>query len=773
MKSHVRFLTWLLALPAWCAPSGAAAAEGLDNWPTLVHLDLEMDLSAPPRFVASARATFDDVRLATVPFLLNERLNLTSATTADGAELTYQRMTVKVGRYHREGVVWQVHLGRQPQPDGERVVLDLAYEGDGYDGSEGKDWMGILLLAPDEFRMSKQTIFHPQIPLTRDTPATQPCIARIEALVPAAFEVYVAAAEAVPRRQAPDGTRAVAFELKSPGVLNLFAGIREKRSVQAGELTIDFLVSERHLDMLDGWADEVRTAVSFYESLLGPHSAPRLGVVEMNCRKGSYNWASQGLLMFDWRVFSNGDIPRATIGHEVAHLWFGSTVFAAGPGERFLTEGLAEYSAWRFVEQVRGADASRALARDARRRYLETVHKEEVDPALARVTFGVPGYSDLAYAKGPLVLRHAEEVLGRAAFDAGLRRYLDSHRGRMATLQDFLTALFEDAEVGRFLLPWIDRDGHLHLGLDPEGAPGAAGRWRQVVCPERIAPLRPTHVSVSERPSGITRRFGWKGDALNLAGIGPDSEALLVDPDVSLAVAGDLHWVRRPVGLVASNPTDGSAGVPHDLPRIALTFDRAISPPDKAGLRSLRAKMRAAAEEDGVRSVFIQAIEPDDDPHRLSVELATMNPDREYLVHLAGLETVDGIPVGPVRLRFRTAPSADQERPRVIATEPASGAEGVSVDLRQIRIRFSEPMRPGRGYKTSLLRVFRAQGLHFPGDALGNSHWEEDGTLLVYALDSPLDPGLNYIMPLRGTSFLDHSANPLEEFDLRFRTAAQ
>jgi len=235
-------------------------------------------------------------------------------------------------------------------------------------------------------------------------------------------------------------------------------------------------------------------------------------------------------------------------------------------------------------------------------------------------------------------------------------------------------------------------------------------------------------------------------------------------------VADALHWVRRPVRLIASSPVDGSVDVPHDLPCIELTLDRAIAPLDEAGLGSLKSKMRAAAAAEGVRGISIGNIEVDDDPHRLSVEPYAMNPDQDYLVHLAGLETVHGVPVGPIRLRFHTAPSADQERPRVIATEPPSGAEDVAVELRQIRIRFSEPMRPGRGYSTSLLRTFRARGLQFPGEALGDSHWEENSTLLIYDLDAPLDPGVEYVMPLRG-AFVDLSANPVEDFDLRFRTA--
>lgn len=772
MSRAGRLAAWIVApwLGLLAPDRSAAAADGLENWPTLTHLDIEMDLSGPPRLLGRTRATFDRVEWPTIPFLLNSALTLTAVRAADGTELSFRRTSFRPERYHREGSMWQVHLGRDPRPGGERVVLDLEYEGDGDDGSTGKDWMGILLLAPDEFRMSKQTIFHPQIPLTRDTPATQPCTARIEVIVPEAFEVYVAAADAEPRSAAPDGARVVAYELTHPGVLNLFAGLRERRSVRAGDLTVDFLVSARHLDQLDEWAGEVEGAVAFYGRILGPHSAPRLGVVEMNCRSGSYNWASQGLLMFDWRVFGNGEVPRETIAHEVAHLWFGSTVFASGVGERFLTEGLAEYCAWRYVEQARGPAASRALARAARQRYLTSVHDEGVDPSLSAVAFGVPGYDALAYAKGPLILRHAEEVLGREEFDAGLRRYVEARRGGISTLDDLLTALFDDPDVGRILLPWIEGAGHLHLARDVDVGGAAEVRWRQASCPEGIEALRPRHVTVSEIPGRSARRVGWKDGALDLTGIDPGAEALSLDPAVGLPVVGELHWVRRPVQLLASQPEDGRDDVPFDLPRIELTFDRSIAGVDEAGERMLQTGMIEAARAEEARSPYLRGVLVGADGRSVSIGLSMMDPARDYLVHLVGLETVDGVPVGPIRLRFTTAPSADQERPRIIDTEPKNGTDGVALDLPQIRIRFSEPMRPGRGYSSSLIRTLEAQGLRFPGDSLGDSRWEEDGTVLVYDLSAPLEPGTNYVMPFRNL-FLDLSAHVVLDFDLRFRTA--
>lgn len=745
-----------------------AQEEPGEEWPEPAFLDLHLDLSAPPHLTARARVTFDGVTARHVRFLLNEALAVTSATTPDGASLACKK-TFHVGRrtYHGEGRTWRVDLGRDPDPAGERVTLDLAISGQGADRSARSDWRGMLLLAPDEMRMSEQTIFYPQVPLTFDGPGIARTPARVEVVVPEGLEVFVAGAPVEPRTTPPAGARAWAFDVEQPGTLAVVAGAYERSEREVDGLRLVSLLSAEHADRSDAWLTEAANAVRFFSRLYGPHGSPALGVVEMHCLKRSYNWAARGLLMFDTAVFRGGEVVTSTLAHEVAHLWWGQAVRAEGEGERFLTEGLAEYSAWRYLEETRGADAAAAAAREGRDSYLRTVHRTGEDPALARVHFGTPGYSDLAYRKGALVLRHAEHALGREAFDAGLARYVERHRDAPVGLEGFLAAVAGGVAEGRELLPWIHADGHAHVELaTSEGA--AAAEWTLGECPAGIPSCAPGAIAWEAVPGGATGTARFDAGRLRVPLPEGEVAAVLLDPRVTAPLAGAVVLSLRSASLVKSDPEEGAEAVPYLRRSITLELDRPLARLDRDAARALRARAHEAASEAGARAPWLD--EPVLSADGRTIELGLkgpLEPDASYLVHLEGLVDRDGAPVSPVQLRFRTAPRAETERPRVVSTEPASGATDVPADLSEIRIRFSEPMRPGRGYPSDLIRTLEERGLRFPTGILGSSRWEEGGTVLVYDLDAPLEPGVTYVMPLRG-SFLDLAANVLEDFDLTF-----
>ena len=745
----------------------AAAALPQDaSWPRPAFLDLELDLSAPPRFVERARVTYAKVTTRRLRFLLNDALAVESARSGDGAELECKPL-LSLGRerYHGEGRTWRVDLGREPEPGGEPLTLDLAIAGVGEDGSQERDWRGILLLAPDELRMSEQTVFYPQVPLSLDGPGKAASPARVEVLAPAELELFVAGAPIEPRAEGREGVRAWAFDVADPGTLDVVAGryVRSERELDG--LRLVALLFPEHAYQADAWLDEAARAVRHHGELFGAHRAEVLAVAEMRCRKGSYNWASRGLLMFDHKVFGSA-VPVEKIGHEVAHLWWGQTVHAEGPGERFLTEGLAEYSAWRYVEAVSGAAAAGALASEAREAYLRAVHESGQDPALARVDFATPGYSALAYGKGALVLRGLEQRLGRAPLDAGLARYAARHAGATAGLDDLSAALFEGAPEGWASAPWIRADGHAHVERASERDASGTLAWRLADCPAGIPICAPSAIPWRARPSGASGEARVVDGGFEV----PSPEgpvAVTLDPDVGLPLAGELSWARGGASLVRSDPADGDEGVGYLRGAIVLEFDRPLARLDRGGQRALTARIREAGASDPERSApWIEL--PMVSGSTLTLLLkGPLEPEEPYLLAVDGLLDAEGVPVAPAAVRFTTAAPEEREPPTVVSTEPASGARDVPRDLSEIRIRFSEPMRAGRGYSSALVTELEASGLRFPGALLGASRWAEKGTVLVYDLKGELEAGVTYIMPLRG-AFRDLHGNPLEDFDLTF-----
>jgi hypothetical protein len=759
----------------------------VERWPTLERIELCLLLNAPPRLTATAQLELSNVRDRHVPFLLNRELKLEGVLSQDGEELEWKTEGRLRSRYHREGHVVVVDLGRDPEPAGERVNLTVAYGGKGADGSGSRDWRGILMLAPDEFRMSEQTIFYPQIPADVSGPGKQRSPARVWVSVPDGFEVFLPGLpfDSEPEFMPPDtdlGANSLCFDLPQPGVLNVMAGKYVRHESDVGGLKLVSLMKEEHAPLGPEIVSYASRACSFYTERFGAIDGHVLGVVEIDCRgDNSYNWASQGLVVFDGPALDGG-VPQAKLGHEVAHLWWGQAVRARGPGERFLTEGLAEYSAWRWLERVDGRDVAVSAVRDARTRYMEAAHRVGADPALQDVGFDTPGYNDLAYRKGALVVRYAEHALGRDVLDKRLASYVAGFAGGTPGLEDFGAAVAGSVEEAHSLLPWLFEEGHAHVefeGIEIESVEAAGGGREATVrgtlhaseCPASIPALVPVESTLRfAGPGGTVDRAALlspTGARSFLEHVPDGPEAILLDPEATFPLAGPAVYAVAQARLVRSEPANGAVDVSFTLEEIVLEFDRELVVPK---LRDVRGALYNGSKKAKASYPTVGAVRSSSDGRGLVLELThPLRPGSDVVVDLTGVVAdTYGVPV-EASLTFRAAESDDETRPFVVSTVPGAGAGPVELGLGELRITFSEPMAPGRGYKTTTVRENERQGWSFPSGQLGDSRWEDGRKVLVYELKSALEPGTKYTLPLRGT-FKDLSGNALVDYDFRFET---
>jgi hypothetical protein len=247
-------------------------------------------------------------------------------------------------------------------------------------------------------------------------------------------------------------------------VLSIVAGRYHRTERTVGETSVTVLLFEREAHLADELAEEAGAALAFFGRAFGPSGARTLGVTEIRCRQEeSYNWASQELVAFDYRALRAG-VPTAKLAHEISHLWWGLRVKAAGAGERFLTEGLAEFSAWRYLAERHGPASERRAVAESRQRYAQALAAGATS-CLREVEFDSDEYRVLAYDKGALVLRYLSGVLGEAALDAALRQYVRAGAGRPTTLDDLLTAI-RDVSTTPVDLPWIDERGDSRVVLE-------------------------------------------------------------------------------------------------------------------------------------------------------------------------------------------------------------------------------------------------------------------------------------------------------------------
>jgi aminopeptidase N len=146
------------------------------------------------------------------------------------------------------------------------------------------------------------------------------------------------------------------------------------------------------------------------------------------------------------------------VAHEMAHMWFGDLVTMRWWDDLWLNESFAELLGTLTVDEATGLPGSWAAFTVGRKAW---GYAADQLPTTHPVTTEVPdaqsallNFDGISYAKGASVLRQLMAYVGRDAFFAGVRAYLDRHAWGNTTLADLLTAL--ERSSGRELRAWSD-----------------------------------------------------------------------------------------------------------------------------------------------------------------------------------------------------------------------------------------------------------------------------------------------------------------------------
>ena len=763
MTDLIRSLVLLACFVGLPRPAVAARTDG----PHVAGIELDVTL-APGRFEARARLSLREVRGRRVSMLLNGDLRVTRAVDGAGRPLEALRWFRNPGaRFHKEArpliFVWPE--GDVPEEHEREIVVE--YAGDPETGTRGSDWRGILYVGEQHARMSEQTVFYPQIALDPESPRVQRSPATVRVHAPAEWEVYVPGELRERSPGSEPGSSSWTFVSERPTVLSVLAGDYVRRDLDQGGGRVSVLVFAEHESLIPELADVAGRAAAFYAERFGDIDSTTMGLVEIACRDSSYNWASQGVATFDRGALSNG-VPHETVAHEVAHLWWGGAARAAGPGERFLTESLAEYSAWRFLRDSRGEQAELEAIEAARGLYEKAIEQGR-DTALSEVTFRTPGYSTLAYSKGPLVVRALEGILGTDALDRSLATCVlacgpAGSSLRLEQLEGALAIASGDALCD----PWLRAPGHLRVELEDVVADGgsvrgvirakAAGGWRA----KDAYPL-PVELRFDFEGGSEPMRVELESDRTPFEATLPGAPfRVVLDPSGWLAVGSGDEVYLEGVSLLQGEPSSEGELASHGGTRVQLRFDAPIARVDRAEfLRQI--DLVDYAQRLRVWDVSVEG-------ERVLLETAPWTPATTYQVPLQGLFFDErGAPVSTPGWSFTTAESDDARSPRVASTSLGEELSDVPVDVGQITIVFDEAMAASRGFSTRLLAELSREGWNYP--PVESLRWQPDGERLVCDLGR-LAPGTRYVLPFRSTHYRDLSGNRMEDFDLRFTTAA-
>jgi len=157
-------------------------------------------------------------------------------------------------------------------------------------------------------------------------------------------------------------------------------------------------------------------------------------------QRGAVGYSAPGFLVVSEDAVKFFDYPGYApefLPHEIAHQWFPIEVTLASQEDGWLAESLAEYLAWRYLQEKDPKQARLMVARALR----DALAPEPLRPlALGLRLFALENRDfthATLYGRGMLVWRTFETVIDRDRVDRALREYYKRYAGRSASIADF------------------------------------------------------------------------------------------------------------------------------------------------------------------------------------------------------------------------------------------------------------------------------------------------------------------------------------------------
>jgi len=253
------------------------------------------------------------------------------------------------------------------------------------------------------------------------------------------------------------------FVESKPGLIGNFAyGKYVAKPLRYGEWDIQFYAKPGNENRITEYGELLGKALAYYTKRFGdPDSGKKLIVAEIDDESLDF-YSSRGMLFIGSRDFEEArDVTKERLEREAAFQWWGLSVGLKSFDDAWLSQGLAEYSAFSLRESA----VDSAKLDDLRRELLEKSLTFEQTASLARAPSNLDdqsvAYQYIMYGKGAFVYKLLRDTMGTQKFDQLLRSFLQQYRGKNAAIDDFekLASNVAGQNMRYFFARWVESTG--------------------------------------------------------------------------------------------------------------------------------------------------------------------------------------------------------------------------------------------------------------------------------------------------------------------------
>jgi aminopeptidase N len=305
----------------------------------------------------------------------------------------------------------------------------------------------------------------------------------ISLIVPSGLQVAGTSDDAVvAQSSAKDGTVRYRFVHRQPVLIgNFAAGQYISRNLRFGKYEIQFFAKPGSESRINSYAEMMGQVLEFYTKQYGaPLFGNRLVVTQVDDDSVDA-YSGPGIIFLAARMFdSSRPMPEEKLAREVAYQWWGQTVGLKSFDDAWLSQGLAEWSAFAFRESNLTGGALESAQREQQERALTFEQTASIARAPSALDDQSAAYQSIVFHKGAMVFRMLRETIGKERFDQLLRTLLDQYRGKNVSIDNFeqLTSQITAQNMRYFFAQWIEGTGVPEFTVDYQIIRTRSGKFR-------------------------------------------------------------------------------------------------------------------------------------------------------------------------------------------------------------------------------------------------------------------------------------------------------
>ena len=253
------------------------------------------------------------------------------------------------------------------------------------------------------------------------------------------------------------------FVQSTPGLPGNFAyGKYFQRTMRVGDQELQFFAKPGSDALISNYGEKLGRALEYYTRRFGaPAAGNKLSIAVIDDESLEF-YSARGMLFIAARPFEeNRDIMTERLQREAAYQWWGLTVGLKSFDDAWLSQGLAEYSAFSFRESTLDEPKRDALRREMLEKALTFEQTVSLLRAPGTLDDTSTAYQYLMFGKGAFVFKLLRDTLGEAKFDTLMRNFLQQYRGKNASIDDFekLASTAAGTNMRYFIARWVESTG--------------------------------------------------------------------------------------------------------------------------------------------------------------------------------------------------------------------------------------------------------------------------------------------------------------------------